>query len=84
MRWRPGGVRRTPAEPAPVALCVAADEAEASMIRGLLEENGIPVALQPAGGSDLRAMYATGGRCVLMVRAADADEARALVATHFT
>ena len=84
MRWRPGGARKAAAATAPVPLCTAVNEAEASMIRGLLEENGIPVAIAPAGGSDLRALYATGGRCVLLVRPADADEARALVATHFS
>ncbi len=53
------------------------------MMRGLLAENGIDVALAPSGGPDLRGLYAAGGRCVLLVRAADADEARALVASHF-
>ena len=70
-------------EAAPVRLCVAGDEAEATMMRGLLAENGIEVAVAPSGGPDLRGLYAAGGRCVLLVRAADADEARALVASHF-
>jgi hypothetical protein len=71
------------AEPPPVVLCAAGDEAEAMMMRGLLAENGITVAVAPSGGPDLRALYAAGGRCVLLVRPADADEARALVASHF-
>jgi hypothetical protein len=87
VRWRPGAARgddRRAAVPDPVRLCIAETEAEAAMIRGLLEENGITVAVAPTGGPDLRGMYAAGGRCVLMVRPEDADEARALVATHFS
>ena len=53
------------------------------MMRGLLAENGIEVALAPSGGGDLRNLYGAGGRCVLLVLPADLDEARALVATHF-
>ncbi len=68
----------------PVVLCVAETEAEASMMRGLLAENGIAVAVAPSGGADLRSLYAAGGRCVLLVRPEDADEARALVASHFS
>ncbi|HEY1480958.1 MAG TPA: DUF2007 domain-containing protein [Gaiellales bacterium] len=85
MRWRPGAARRgnPPAAPGPVVLCVAETEAEATMMRGLLAENGIGVAIAPSGGPDLRGLYAAGGRCVLLVRPEDADEARALVATHF-
>jgi hypothetical protein len=87
VRWRLGAARaegRRAAAPDPVRLCVAETEAEAVMIRGLLEENGITVAVAPTGGPDLRGMYAAGGRCVLIVRPEDADEARALVATHFS
>jgi hypothetical protein len=87
VRWRLGGTRGTdrPADlPGPVMLCIAETEAEASMMRGLLEENGITVAVAPSGGPDLRGMYAAGGRCVLLVRAEDADEARALIASHFS
>ncbi|MEO9176272.1 MAG: DUF2007 domain-containing protein [Gaiellales bacterium] len=65
-------------------LCIAETEAEATMMRGLLEENGINAAVTPSGGPDLRGMYAAGGRCVLLVRSEDADEARALIATHFS
>jgi hypothetical protein len=87
VRWRPGSARKgaqavAPAEP--VVLCVAENEAEASMMRGLLAENGIAVAVAPSGGADLRSLYAAGGRCVLLVRPEDADEARALVASHFS
>jgi hypothetical protein len=64
-------------------LRAAGNEAEAEMIRGLLAQHDIPVAIAPAGGSDLRALYATGGRCLLLVRPADVDEARALVDAHF-
>jgi hypothetical protein len=87
VRWRRGAARgegQRAAAPGPVTLCIAETEAEAAMIRGLLEENGITVAVAPSGGPDLRGMYAAGGRCVLMVRSEDADEARALVASHFS
>jgi hypothetical protein len=88
VRWRLGGSRGArpadmPAPDSPVVLCVAGDEAEAAMMRGLLAENGIEVALAPSGGGDLRNLYGAGGRCVLLVLPADLDEARALVATHF-
>jgi hypothetical protein len=87
VRWRPGGARdhgEADAAPEPVVLCIAETEAEASMMRGLLAESGITVAVAPSGGPDLRGMYAAGGRCVLLVRPEDADEARALVASHFS
>lgn len=67
----------------PVVLCVAGDEAEATMMRGLLAENGIDVAIAPGGGLDLRSLYGAGGRCLLLVLPADLDEARALVSSHF-
>jgi hypothetical protein len=53
------------------------------MMRGLLAENGIDIAIAPSGGLDLRSLYGAGGRCVLLVLPADLDEARALVASHF-
>jgi hypothetical protein len=87
VRWRPGSARRgahAVVAGEPVVLCVAETEAEASMMRGLLAENGIAVAVGPSGGADLRSLYAAGGRCVLLVRPEDADEARALVASHFS
>jgi Putative prokaryotic signal transducing protein len=87
VRWRLGGTRgegQAAQAPGPVMLCIAETEAEASMMRGLLAENGITVAVAPSGGPDLRGMYAAGGRCVLLVRPEDADEARALVASHFS
>ncbi|MDX6570771.1 MAG: hypothetical protein QOH15_3349 [Gaiellales bacterium] len=89
MRWRPGGPRATreadgAAGSDPVVLCVASTEAEAAMMRGLLAENDIEVAVAPSGGSDLRSLYGAGGRCILLVLPADLDEARALIATHFS
>lgn len=89
MRWRLGGSRARAAEeaaaaPEPVVLCVAATEAEAAMMRGLLAENDIEVAVAASGGSDLRSLYGAGGRCVLLVLPAHLDEARALIATHFS
>jgi hypothetical protein len=83
VRWRRD--RRTNgASPSdPVVLCVAGDEAEATMMRGLLAENGIEVAIAPSGGLDIRSLYGAGGRCLLLVLPADLDEARALVASHF-
>lgn len=89
MRWRPGGSRARPeadgaAGSEPVVLCVASTEAEATMMRGLLAENDIEVAVAPSGGSDLRSLYGAGGRCVLLVLPANLDEARALIATHFS
>jgi Putative prokaryotic signal transducing protein len=65
-------------------LCIASTEAEATMMRGLLAENDIEVAVAPSGGSDLRGLYGAGGRCVLLVLPANLDEARALIATHFS
>jgi hypothetical protein len=89
VRWRLGGSRaeREPAasgSPEPVVLCVASTEAEATMMRGLLAENEIEVAVAPSGGSDLRSLYGAGGRCVLLVLPVNLDEARALIATHFS
>lgn len=84
MRWRRDRQSEGEASPSdPVVLCVAGDEAEATMMRGLLAENGIDVAIAPSGGLDLRGLYGAGGRCVLLVLPADLDEARALVASHF-
>jgi hypothetical protein len=87
VRWRLGGGREsapvTPAPDRPVVLCVAGDEAEATMMRGLLSENGIEAAIAAGGGLDLRSLYGAGGRCLLLVLPADLDEARALVASHF-
>jgi hypothetical protein len=54
------------------------------MMRGLLAENDIEVAVAASGGSDLRSLYGAGGRCVLLVLPANLDEARALIATHFS
>jgi hypothetical protein len=89
VRWRLGGLRagREPEDvPAsePVVLCIASTEAEATMMRGLLAENDIEVAVAPSGGSDLRSLYGAGGRCVLLVLPDNLDEARALIATHFS
>jgi hypothetical protein len=84
VRWRrdrKSGGEASPRDP--VVLCVAGDEAEAAMMRGLLAENGIDVAIAPSAGLDLRSLYGAGGRCVLLVLPADLDEARALVASHF-
>jgi hypothetical protein len=67
-----------------VVLCIASTEAEAAMMRGLLAENDIEVAVAASGGSDLRNLYGAGGRCVLLVLPANLDEARALIATHFS
>jgi hypothetical protein len=67
-----------------VVLCVASTEAEATMMRGLLAENDIEVAVAPSGGSDLRSLYGAGGRCVLLVLPGNLAEARALIATHFS
>jgi hypothetical protein len=88
VRWRLGGSRAgreaaAEASPKPVVLCVAGDEAEATMMRGLLAENGIEAAIAAGGGLDLRSLYGAGGRCLLLVLPADLDEARALVASHF-
>jgi hypothetical protein len=89
VRWRLGGSRGDrragdASAPRPVVLCVAGDEAEATMMRGLLAENGIEAAIAAGGGLDLRSLYGAGGRCLLLVLPADLDEARALVATHFS
>lgn len=89
MRWLPGGSRARAdavgaADFEPVVLCVASTEAEAAMMRGLLAENDIEVAVAASGGSDLRSLYGAGGRCVLLVLPANLDEARALIATHFS
>lgn len=89
MRWRLGGSRagREPEDVAvsePVVLCIASTEAEATMMRGLLAENDIEVAVAASGGSDLRSLYGAGGRCVLLVLPAHLDEARALIASHFS
>jgi Putative prokaryotic signal transducing protein len=84
VRWRRGDREAdAPQPPTPVVLCVAGDEAEATMMRGLLSENGIEAAIAPSAGVDLRSLYGAGGRCVLLVLPADLDEARALVASHF-
>jgi hypothetical protein len=85
VRWHLGGTRdRAEASASePVVLCVAGDEAEAAMMRGLLSENGIEAAIAAGGGLDLRSLYGAGGRCLLLVLPADLDEARALVASHF-
>ena len=85
MRWRLGGAKDEGDTSAskPVVLCVAGDEAEAAMMRGLLSENGIEAAIAAGGGLDLRSLYGAGGRCLLLVLPADLDEARALVASHF-
>jgi Putative prokaryotic signal transducing protein len=89
VRWRLGGSRagREPEDAdtsEPVVLCIASTEAEATMMRGLLAENDIEVAVAPSGGSDLRSLYGAGGRCVLLVLPDNLDEARALIATHFS
>ena len=73
MRWRLGGSRRAleadePSPAKPVVLCVAGDEAEATMMRGLLSENGIEAAIAPGGGLDLRSLYGAGGRCLRQAR----------------
>ncbi len=83
MRWRRGRGSGEVSSSDPVVLCVAGDEAEATMMRGLLAENGIDVAIAPGGGLDLRSLYGAGGRCLLLVLPADLDEARALVSSHF-
>jgi hypothetical protein len=89
VRWRLGGssAGREPGDASasePVVLCIATTEAEATMMRGLLSENDIEVAVAPSGGSDLRSLYGAGGRCVLLVLPENLDEARALIATHFS
>jgi hypothetical protein len=89
VRWHFGGSRPVreeddAARSRAVVLCVAGDEAEATMMRGLLAENGIEAAIAAGGGLDLRSLYGAGGRCLLLVLPADLDEARALVASHFT
>ena len=89
MRWRPRGSRADReadgiAGSEPVVLCIASTEAEATMMRGLLAENDIEAAVAPSGGSDLRSLYGAGGRCILLVLPANLDEARALIATHFS
>jgi hypothetical protein len=84
VRWRRGDREVDAPQPStPVVLCVAGDEAEAAMMRGLLSENGIEAAIAPSAGVDLRSLYGAGGRCVLLVLPADLEEARALVASHF-
>jgi hypothetical protein len=85
VRWRLGGAKDEGDASAskPVVLCIAGDEAEAAMMRGLLSENGIEAAIAAGGGLDLRSLYGAGGRCLLLVLPADLDEARALVASHF-
>ncbi len=73
-----------PVSTEPVLLCIASTEAEATMMRGLLAENDIDAAIAPSGGSDLRSLYGAGGRCLLLVLPSDLEEARALIATHFS
>ena len=75
--------RRLPA-PEPVVLCVASTEAEATMMRGLLSENDIESAIAPSVESDPLSMYGAGGRCLVLVLPEHLDEARALIATHFS